>query len=168
MNKENSIKLYDRLDEALQDMYHNATLHFPFDLDLTDNDWQNVNDNAGFAIEDMNSKFFDDDKHWQKQIKLGFTHNERFFWLVSRITDHGKLYTYGRGGRTLAPSKLIRSKGGSSFAIRDSSDLELTRSEATDMIQVIEAFNQYVNNWCKADNLRDMILQSREYDQEAA
>lgn len=166
--QQQNLIIFARADRALQDMYHNATMHYPWDLDLTDHDLACLADDASMAIQDINDRLGCTDKDWQKQIKLGFTHNERYYWLVSRITEYGKLYTWGRGGRTLAPDKLVSQRGGSSFRMKDSQDLELTKNEAVELIQIVEAFNQYVNNWNKEENIRAMILQSREYDLEVA
>lgn len=162
MNKENTAKLYDRLDEALQNMYHNATVHIPFDLDLENNEFDYLLEDGSHAIADLQNALKTEDKHWKKQIKLGFTDNERYFWLVQRIVEYGTIYSYGRSGATLAPNHLVSTRGGSSFRIKDSSDLELTRQEVTDLIQILEAFNKYVRDWNSAENVRFMILDGRE------
>jgi hypothetical protein len=67
-----------------------------------------------------------------------------------RITEYGKLYQWGRGGRTLAPSDLIQTRGGSSFMIRHSLVADLSIRECLDLIQVLESFNRYVKAWCES------------------
>ncbi len=70
------------------------------------------------------------------------------YW--ERITDYGKLYTWGRGGRTLAPDDLIRQGGGSSFGIREDYADELPIRDVVHLIRVVESFNSYVQAWCES------------------
>lgn len=67
-----------------------------------------------------------------------------------RISEFGTLYTYGRGGRTLAPDKLARDRGGSGFSIREDYAADLPIADVVDLIRVVESFNSYVTAWCKS------------------
>lgn len=73
---------------------------------------------------------------------------ERNAW--ERIGDYGKLYQWGRGGRTLAPDDLIKTGGGSSFSIRTDAADEMPTRGVIDLIRVVESFNSYVADWCKS------------------
>lgn len=64
------------------------------------------------------------------------------------IGEYGKLYQWGRGGRTLAPEQLIKQGGGSSFSIREDYADELPIADVVDLIRVVESFNRYVGSWC--------------------
>lgn len=156
MAKRVKLALLDRLDCALKDMYHNATLHIPMSIDDPNGKFFEYLTEAGsWEIEYIEEGLGTSRKEWKKQERLGFTHNERYFWLVSRITEYGKLYQWGRGGRTVAPDELVNQRGGSGFRIKDSSDFEETsNSDLTDTIQVVEAFNHYVKAWCSAKSIQ--------------
>lgn len=65
-----------------------------------------------------------------------------------RIGEFGKLYTWGRGGRTLAPADFIRQGGGSRFSIREDYADELSAAACVDLIRVLESFNAHVAAWC--------------------
>lgn len=66
-----------------------------------------------------------------------------------RINECGKLYQWGRGGRTLAPGHLVKQRGGSSFSLREDYPSECTIAECVDLIRIVESFNAYVAAWCK-------------------
>lgn len=66
-----------------------------------------------------------------------------------RITEYGKLYQWGRGGRTLAPVDLVRQGGGSSFSIATDVS-EKSISDCIELIRIVESFNRCVESWCKS------------------
>ncbi len=165
MREEHYKKLVDRLDRALSDLYHNATPTYPDTQN--DYEWDRFQswfgDQASFEVEYLNdggaagktpySKF---DKYKDAHPKIRQIMYNR--WLRDRhpaeqITEFGKLYTWGRGGRTLAPDKLIKQRGGGSFSIRSADDIidsfGMTKFEIVDAITIIEAFNKYVEEWNK-------------------
>jgi hypothetical protein len=88
--------------------------------------------------------------------------------LYERITDWGKLYTYGRGGRTLAPCDLVRERGGSSFSMREDFFDDQSMDLVTDAIRAIEAFNAFCEQWCSAENLQQMFDEANVADVEEA
>ena len=63
------------------------------------------------------------------------------------ITDYGKLYTYGRGGRTLAPADLIT--GNRSPNPREDYCDEMSIPATIELIRIVESFNRFVAAWCK-------------------
>jgi len=60
------------------------------------------------------------------------------------IGEFGKLYQYGRGGRTLAPSDLVSRDRVNPSALEGRSIADLTRA-----ILILESFNAYVGAWCE-------------------
>lgn len=67
-----------------------------------------------------------------------------------RITELGRLYTWGRGGRTLAPDDLVKKHGGSRFGMDEEYPDNMSIRETTELIQIVESFNKHVASWCKA------------------
>lgn len=64
------------------------------------------------------------------------------------ITDYGKLYRWGRGGRTLAPKDLINTYGGGAFSIKEDYAADMAPAAVVDLIRVVESFNRHVGAWC--------------------
>lgn len=168
MAKRVKLALLDRLDSALKDIYHNATLHIPMSIDDPDGKFfEYLTESGSREIEYIEEGLGTSHKEWKKQERLGFTHNERYFWLVSKITEYGNLYQWGRGGRTVAPDNLVNQRGGSGFRIKNSSNFEETsNADLTDMIQVIEAFNHYVKTWCGRESIQSTYESFLEYEEE--
>lgn len=164
MAKRVKLALLERLDNALKNIYHNATLHIPMSVDdPTGEIFNEILECGSMEIEYIEEGLGLTAREWKKAVKLGFSHNERYFWLVSRITEFGKLYQWGRGGRTVAPERLINQRGGLGFRIKDSSYFdEVSNADLTDMIQVIEAFNHYVETWCSAKNILELVRDIQE------
>jgi hypothetical protein len=157
----NKTALINRLDNALRELYHNATPHHPYKLipdKLHDRYWDWFNSAAGFELDYIKDNLGCTEEEYKKAKKKGWPClKERHFYLVSRITEYGKLYSWGRGGRTIAPDGLVNERGGSSFGIKNADNFEEYSNESlTDMIQVIEAFNQYVAQWNSRENLSSM------------
>lgn len=153
------IALLNRLDKALRNLYHNATPHHPSVPDkLWNAYWDSFNFWAECEVDYISDGLGGTNKEYEKERKKGWPNKgEREAWLVSRITEFGKLYTWGRGGRTLAPNGLINMRGGSSFGIKSACTWdEYSNEHLTDMIQVIEAFNDYVQRWNSKENLARM------------
>ena len=65
------------------------------------------------------------------------------------IGEFGKLYQYGRGGRTLAPDTLVGGRGGSSFALKVDAFEGQRIADITRAILILESFNSYVGAWCR-------------------
>ena len=64
-----------------------------------------------------------------------------------RIGEFGKLYQWGRGGRTLAPDGLVKTGGGSQFSMRKDCE-ERSIADCIELIRIVESFNAYVAAWC--------------------
>lgn len=82
------------------------------------------------------------------KIMRGYPGATRNNALWERICEFGKLYQWGRGGRTLAPKYLVKQHGGSSFSIKDDYAEEMNPAACVDLIGVLESFNRYVGAWC--------------------
>lgn len=65
-----------------------------------------------------------------------------------RITEYGALYSYGRGGRTLAPSDLVNDRG-PSFGMRQEAACDMNMESCVELIRIVESFNAHVAAWCK-------------------
>jgi hypothetical protein len=70
--------------------------------------------------------------------------------LWERIGEYGDLYQWGRGGRTLAPTHLIRQHGGSSFSTNDDCGADLPIRQCVELTRIVESFNRQVADWCKS------------------
>lgn len=83
-----------------------------------------------------------------------------------RIGEFGKVYQYGRGGRTLAPEKLIRGSGYHWRVDEDYAD-DLPIADVVDLIHVVESFNRHCADWCASvpeqwrEYLQEEIIASR-------
>jgi hypothetical protein len=129
MAKHTKEALLERLQQAMNDLYHNATPAYFRNVpdSLQEECWQWFQDTAQFELENCDHPI----------IKM-----------------FGRLYTWGRGGRTLAPEKLIRQGGGGSFSIGKAEDYnESSNAWLTEACQCIESFNAYVTAWNSKENL---------------
>lgn len=152
MKTEHKQAIANRLDAALCDLYHNATPHYPsLDTEQAQEQFQSWFEFAASnEIEYISDNLGCTQKEYDRQVKLGFQANERYFWLVSRITEYGKIYQYGRGGRTLAPQQLVSRNG------RSETEQDLNAADSIEMIQILEAFNHYVAQWNSKANIKAM------------
>jgi len=152
MKEAHAKAIRSRLNEALSNLYHNATPSYVSVPEaISDVYFDFFNMQASFEIEHISEGLGMTSQEWAKSAKHGFSQGERYFWLVQRIVEFGSLSTYGRGGRTLAPSKLMR--GHLSPRPCTDNDLDyLPWSDIVDMIQIVEAFNHYVEQWCSKEN----------------
>jgi hypothetical protein len=170
----NKTELLYRLSDALQSLYHNATPNHP--RNIPDELWQEYDAQFYQWAEDeihfmrgggcTGKTPYNEMKHIKEKymhlkswpviarIKRAQFEREKEKWFS--ILDHGKLYTWGRGGRTLAPDGLINSRG-ASFSIKDAGEFaHYSREAIVDLIKAIDAFNEYVINWCSSENLSYM------------
>jgi len=170
MAKRVKIALLERLDNALSDMYHNASPAWCQEIDDPDGRFfEFMCEQGSWTIEYIQEGLGHTAKGWKKAEKLGFLHNERFYWLVQRITEYGELFQWGRGGRTVAPKNLVLHRGGGSFKILNAQEPEfenMSNADLTDMIQVLEAFNTYVENWNSRESMLSMYKDFQEQEAE--
>lgn len=146
--------IIERLDASLRGMYHNARMAHIHTVDV---DSQEVDEwfeeAAYFAIEALRSKLDYTDKEMRRGAWLGNKHMREML-LVTKITEYGELYTWGRGGATLAPDNLINNSG-CVFTLKKGDDFEeKSNSELVEMVQIIDAFNEYVQHWNSEANLQ--------------
>lgn len=120
------IKLKAELQNELDKMYHNATLHGKL---RTESDYENdlVESELRFRIE----MSFED-------LKLE----------LPEIFNYGEVYQYGRGGRTVCPEKLV--SGGVYWRIKKVDDLEMTASEMRTLLKVLRKFDALVRDFCSS------------------
>ncbi len=129
MKKSNRINLVSRLNDALLEMYHNATPTYPslesdYEQDLFNSWFQDI---TSFEIDEM-----------EYDSVVG-----------DFVKRYGPLYTHGRGGRTLAPNKLVLRRG-ASFRMAQVEDLDLTPLEARRLLRNVTEFNRMVVSWNKS------------------
>lgn len=161
MKPEHKAAIRERAREALQNLQHNATPSYP--------DCRN-----DFEQDKFNAWFEDAARHEIEYIQGGgawgnrptgsrrLSLAEKLQWEKADreraqyapwewISDFGELYQYGRGGRTLAPSDLVRSRGGSGyFILADEIADEWSIPRLIHLIRVVESFNKHVESWCKS------------------
>lgn len=181
----------ERAAEAIQNLYHNATPSYP-GLDTREecdhfDSW--FQDTAMFEIDYLGSggaygtnyaktlrascnagKFQTkraQDYYVRRNLRSMAEDRSHNMW--EYITEtYGKLYQYGRGGRTLAPESLVRTRGGSSFSVDESYFEDRSIASVVEGIQILESFNDYVEKWCKGvpemwkDYVRENTLEGLE------
>ena len=110
-------KLESDFAVVVKDLYHNATPEYPLADDPKDFDFWFAW-HCQFAFDDLRREF----------------------------KDLGKIYQYGRGGRTVAPENFVQHKGGGSFRLYpDPTGLE--DDELTALTARLEAFNTWVRDF---------------------
>jgi len=158
-----------RAVRALENLYHNATPRYPR-LDGEDaarfQSW--FEDAAQCEIEyvagggaygtdyhktlehSANAGRYKSEKARRYYVEKGLREyrEDRQPW--ERISEYGKLYQWGRGGRTLAPDGLIKQHGGSSFSCREDYVDDRPIRDVVELIRIVESFNAYVKAWCES------------------
>ena len=171
----------ERAAEAIRDMHHNATPQSFDDRGIgyeIAGDW--FNDAAQFEIEyvqdggaygslksyrecleaECNAGRYKSAAARRFYVKRGMRQmlEERAKYAAwESISEYGKLYQWGRGGRTLAPDRLVKTHGGSSFSMRENYADDMPLADVVELIRIVEAFNRYVAAWCSRDNLQSMF-----------
>lgn len=154
----------ERLSKALDSLYHAATPNYPdlHDAPFADEFDQWFSDACSAAIDQLEHYYeytFD-----AKAAKQGWSDPlwNLLEYAASRESvreDTRKLgqptyryvvrvYTWGRGGRTCAPLAWVTQRGGGSFTMKDDTDFELCYAKQIEMIQCVEAFYDFVKNFC--------------------
>lgn len=163
--------LRERAADAIRDLYHNATLNYPRELygrseeyaqswftDAAECEIEYLRDGGAYGRNylhtlraECNAGRYRSERAREFYVsrKMRAMREERARYAMwEYISEFGKLYQWGRGGRTLAPEHLIRQGGGGSFSMREDFAAEFSVEELTRFIQVIESFNRHVTNWC--------------------
>jgi len=163
--KQNKIILIDRLNATLKDLYHNASVNYAYD------DMESYTALTGLcAYEKFN--FFASDAIEYINDLLGLTKDEvyknyyckqeRKYRLIARlILEYGQVYSYGQGGKTVAPRNLMDNRRNPSPLQYDYN--EITASEATDLSLMVTAFNDYITQWCSKDSQKELFKYEIDY-----
>lgn len=120
------VNLISRLQESLDNLYHNATVNYPtlegeYEQELFQGWFEGT---VRFELEDL---------------EHDSVHGEL-------VKKYGKVYQYGRGGRTVSPRDFMTIRGN----VKRVESLDLEPFEARRLIKQIDAFNESVSSWCKA------------------
>ena len=161
--------LLDRLDCVLSNFYHNATPNCfgLVDDELADEFWEYVQFRGECEFDYISEGLGYSPKEWLKQKRIGFYNaTERKCWLVWCASNElGGLYQYGRGGRTVAPAHIINTRGAGRFIVKTSEEFsDLSNAALCDLVEMLEALNEYIENWNGRENmtfLRDQFLEDR-------
>lgn len=164
-------ELLDTLNREIKNLYHNASPEYPYDLmDQYErvtgscpyalfNDWASfeisyLNEGGAYGHTPYGRMSHNKDLHsYAKHMK-----NKKYYRDVNSapeylISNYGDLYTWGRGGRTLAPIDLINQHGNSSFSVKQFEHEDINASSATELLIILRAFNKYVKRWNSRENL---------------
>jgi len=120
-------ELKESLQEELYRTYHNATLN------------SNLTCESDYESDLVQSQVEMECSEALSDLKYSYP----------EILSYGKVYSYGRGGRTLAPESLIDSGGGVSFRVKEVENLELSYNEMRKLLRVLTKFNDLVEDFCK-------------------
>ena len=160
--------ILNRACEALGDMYHNATLPYM----ETRNEYESeslqafIYNQAEFELDHLNGggahggdstvnfvkSQYKSTKAQNMARKLYIQRRDTEvmkYCPAERITKFGKLYQWGRGGRTVAPNKLVNDRF-SGFSVKQDVLEGMSTAELTELIIIVESFNQYVRSWCNS------------------
>lgn len=157
----------ERAREALRDLYHNATPSYCRDLFGRSEDYAQswFEGSAEFEIEYLadggaygknyratleapcNAGRYKSERARAYYIAAGMRkmredREQCAMW--EYIGEFGKLYQYGRGGRTLAPSDLVSDRGNPREDYAD----KMAIAECVRLLRIVESFNRYVTSWC--------------------
>jgi hypothetical protein len=134
------INLKKLLQAELDRMYHNATPDFPtIDDDYEQDLFQSYfEDYCRYSIDDLEAELPD-------------------------LERYGKLYAYGRGGRTLSPDGLMIRRGSSQDCIRKVDEIEfLDGFEYKRLYKTLKQFNDLVIEWNKS--IKEWWTDTKEYN----
>ena len=166
MNKSDRHSLiHERCEEAIRNLYHNATPSYPRTDDESFMSWfenaardeiDYINSGGAYgphysqSVRENAARRFHSDRARQRyhsiQMRVMRLDQSTSSGAWERITEYGRVYQYGRGGRTLAPEGLVTYRG-------SPDEVHFSRCcifDVVEAIQIIEAFNRYVGDWCKA------------------
>lgn len=156
--------LHDRATAALKAMYHNATLSFE---GIKDEDWSDFHEWVSFTAEVEIQELNEGGAYGSDEIMGPYIRGkykspaaQRRAWRMyednkrheqnecarhERIIEYGKIYTWGRGGRTIGPDRLIT---GQMYWRIDYEKADLPFGDLTDLVLTVEAWNEFVEEWC--------------------
>lgn len=164
----NKNRIIDALNSALAGLYHNATIkRWPDDVsgcpgfydwlsDAGEHEVHYLNDGGAtgracyttFEHIKREAAAFKSDAARARFLRLKRREylRDRAAGIESRIHEYGRIYAYGRGGRTLAPDAWASDRRGFSAKQYDYEDL--TAERAADILRDVREFNAYICAWC--------------------
>lgn len=156
------------LNNALAEIYHNATLYkWADDLPGCPSFYDWVCEAGSFEVEHWRgggacgSLPYDQMQHIKEKAAAFKSEKARAYFLrmkrreywrdqaehiENRIAEYGIVYSYGRGGRTLCPAQW--EAGGRSFRAKRFEFEDLTAERAAEMLRDVREFNALVRAWC--------------------
>lgn len=163
----------ERCREALRNLYHNATPVYPrcesdaesraceswfqgaaeFEIEYLQSGGAYGSNYQKTLRADCNAGHYKSQAARDYYVRKGMRamHEERErYALWECASDYGRIYQYGRGGRTLAPSDLVRNRGGFGWGIAEDYGDDLPYADCVWLCRVIESFNRHVESWCKS------------------
>lgn len=153
------IALIDRLNETLKDLYHNASVKYAY------NEMESYTALTGNCADEKFNYFASDAIEYINDLlgltkdevyKTTYCKKERNFKLIARlILEYGQVYSYGRGGKTVAPKDLMDNRRNASPIQYEYDDINA--SDATNLILMVTAFNDYIVEWCSKDNQKELF-----------
>jgi hypothetical protein len=165
--------LETRAERALRNLYHAATPSYPGDFgpyaDAFDS-WLSqagsdeidyLSDGGPYGANYSRTLYANASRQWGLMSPAGSAKARAYVrrHLAERARDvaarpyldtvetFGRLYSWGRGGRTVAPKGLVSQRGGSSFSLDASSFAEMNAADLTQAVRVLESFVDYVKAW---------------------
>lgn len=170
MKRENKQLLIDNLNTELQNLYHNATLKWADDISGFDSFFDFTMQSAEYEVQWLNEGGacgltpYNEMQHIkEKAAQYKSEAARRYFLRLKRkeyiaessgyITDYivreyGAVYSYGRGGRTLAPESWINSRGRGFNPMQYEYD-EISAEKAAEMLRDVKLWNKWVKSWCE-------------------
>lgn len=143
-------RLVSHLETAFQNTYHNATL----------GQWPDFKDCKDFFSSELQWEILQDHFSWIID-EINDTRGTEHDYIEQYIArDYGKVYTYGRGGRTVAPESWIHTMGGSGFNISMPETDDLSRASIITLTFDIEAWNAYVKAECSSESISEILGQA--------
>lgn len=131
------------LSKELKRLYHNATLTGKL---RTESDFE--------------SDLFQSRMEFEIEVAFQDLNDGLIPGLESFTKKYGEVFSYGRGGRTVAPSCFIESRG-FSWKIKRLEDLEENFEDLETLLNDLKVFNDFVINWCSS--VPDQVIeQNRE------
>ena len=160
------LALLARAERAVMRLYHLATPAYPADfgpygdrfadwlgLEAAD-DLEYLNHGGPYGHDyretlahPVNSGHLKSEAARARYIRMGLDKMNRDPGAVRVVDMFGKLYTWGRGGRTVAPEKLVRQRGGGSFSLTAERLDDWSAERLTEAVQVLERFGDDVAEW---------------------
>lgn len=166
----NKKRIIDALNAELENIYHNATIRqWPDDIPGCPAFFDWLGDAGSYEVSYLNdggatgracyttfehikreAAAFKSDAARARFLRMKRRDylRDRAAGIESRIHEYGRIYSYGRGGRTLAPDNWTRPRGGSGFSAKQYDYEDLTAERAADILRDVREFNAFIRAWC--------------------